>query len=317
MDNNINSGSKPDTDEPGGNSSGLSDIEEYEEDGADGILDDDTALLSDIEESEDESGGNGVLEDIETAPAVPQGIFPVSRVYEETRDIEYGGIYIGSQNPLENGSQDGFPVACPDDGAAGNDLTEIDDDETGLEAYEPMTIAEKITFNAFEVVSILISSICIITFMFCFLFRPVGVSGQSMEPTLEEGNWLLVATYYSTPKYKDIVIITQENEFNEPLVKRVIAVGGQKVNIDFDTGIVYVDDVALNEPYTNTLTKRHVSQEKEFPLYVPYGYVFVMGDNRDNSTDSRSNMVGFIREEYILGKAILRFIPIKKMGFVH
>ena len=166
-----------------------------------------------------------------------------------------------------------------------------------------------IRLNLFEILSIIMSALIVIAGVFTFLFRPVGVSGHSMNPTLDDGDWLLVRTIYNNPQYGDIVIVTQPNEFDEPLVKRVIATGGQKVYIDYEQGYVFVDDEPLAEYYTSSLTTQPLADEMDYPVYVPYGYVFVMGDNRNNSTDSRSQSVGFIKEEYILGKAVARFIP--------
>ena len=183
---------------------------------------------------------------------------------------------------------------------------EIFEEEKELELSNTKKV---IRLNLFEIVSIIVSALIVIAIIFTFILRPVGVSGHSMDPTLSDGDWLLVRTIYTEPKYGDIVVVTQPTEFNEPLIKRVIAVGGQKVDIDYEQGYVFVDDVALDESYTNSLTTQQLPDEITFPCYVPYGYVFVMGDNRNNSTDSRSASVGFIKEEYLLGKAVCRIIP--------
>ncbi|HIT54365.1 MAG TPA: signal peptidase I [Candidatus Fimivicinus intestinavium] len=166
----------------------------------------------------------------------------------------------------------------------------------------------KVIRGVYEFVDILVSALLVIFLVFTFLFRLVGVEGGSMEPTLQEGDRLLVSSLRFKPEYKDIVIITQPNIFHEPIVKRVIATGGQTVDIDFEQGIVYVDGEALAEPYVNapTLTKEGV----EFPVTVPEGYLFVMGDNRNQSTDSRSPQIGFIDERYVLGKVECRLTPL-------
>lgn len=166
----------------------------------------------------------------------------------------------------------------------------------------------------YEFASVLVTSIITIAIIFTFFFRLVGVNGNSMLNTLTSGDWLIVKSMYFEPEYKDIIIITQPNYFDETLVKRVIAVGGQKVDIDFDAGVVFVDDVPLAEGYTATLTTLKDSELLDFPLTVPEGYVFAMGDNRNHSTDSRSKKVGLINEDYILGKAVGRLFPIGKWG---
>lgn len=161
-----------------------------------------------------------------------------------------------------------------------------------------------------EIASVFVAALTAIAIIFVFVARPVGVQGSSMEPTLHEDDWLLVTPIYGAPKYGDIIISYPPTIFNEPLVKRVIAVGGQTVDIDYNIGVVYVDGVPLEESgYILEPIARHNGREQTFPLTVPYGYVFMMGDNRNGSTDSRSLDVGFCREEYILGKAIGRIIP--------
>ncbi len=161
-----------------------------------------------------------------------------------------------------------------------------------------------------EIASVFVAALTAIAIIFVFIARPVGVRGSSMEPTLHENDWLLVTPVYGEPEYGDIIISYPPTVFNEPLVKRVIAVGGQTVDIDYNLGVVYVDGYALDESrYILEPISRHLGNEMDFPVTVPYGYVFMMGDNRNGSTDSRSLDVGFCREEYILGKAICRIIP--------
>ena len=161
---------------------------------------------------------------------------------------------------------------------------------------------------SFDIVNIICSAVVAIALLFTFVFRFVGVVGPSMQPTLYEGDWLLVtAAKTSGYKYGDVVISTQPNMFNEPIVKRVIATGGQTVNIDFTTGEVFVDGVLLEEDYIagNTI------DSEGFPgsVTVPEGKLFVMGDNREHSTDSRSDAIGLLDERYIVGKAMVRVFP--------
>ncbi len=150
------------------------------------------------------------------------------------------------------------------------------------------------------------TAIIIIFVVFTFICRPTSVVGTSMVPTLQNGDWL-IATPQKEYKYGDIVIITQPNVHNEPLIKRVIATEGQTVDINFTSGQVMVDNVELDEPYIAEPTTN--PSDVQFPVQVPDGMVFVMGDNRNHSSDSRSSGVGFIDTRYILGKAEWRILP--------
>lgn len=159
----------------------------------------------------------------------------------------------------------------------------------------------------YETVSVFVTALVIIAIMFTFLFRFVGVDGSSMVPTLYNNDWLIVSAVNRDIDPGDIVISTQPNEFNEPIVKRVIAKGGQTVDIDFTAGKVYVDGVELDEPYIAEPT--HTMEGNTFPMVVPEGKLFLMGDNRNDSTDSRSPMVGCVDERYILGVVKCRLAP--------
>ena len=170
---------------------------------------------------------------------------------------------------------------------------------------QDLTFSDKIAINCYDLASVLVSAIVTIMLLFTFLFRIVGVVGTSMVPTLNDGDWLAITAWDKNPTYGQVIIITQPNWFDEPIVKRIIATENQTVDINFNKGEVYVDGVLLDEPYINNLT---LNQEDgvTFPLTVPEGHVFVMGDNRQGSTDSRSEKIGFIDENYILGMVKLR-----------
>ncbi len=160
----------------------------------------------------------------------------------------------------------------------------------------------------YDLVSIVMSSFIIIAIVFTFAFRLVGVVGSSMTNTLHENDWLLTVQKQSYER-GDIVVITQPNYFNEPLIKRVIATEGETVDIDFSSGTVYVDGVALEEPYTREDYILPKLDDVEFPYTVPEGHIFCMGDNRNGSTDSRSTLIGSLDERYVLGKAFVRILP--------
>ena len=149
-----------------------------------------------------------------------------------------------------------------------------------------------------------------IILIFTLIFRIVVVSGPSMFDTLMDGDYLLLLsnTFYHDPKQGDVVVLSKETYDNgTPIVKRVIATEGQSVDIDFVSGTVYVDGKELTEPYTHTPT--NMQEGMKFPLTVDKGCIFVMGDNRNESKDSRDPEIGLVDTRQVLGKAIILFLP--------
>ena len=156
----------------------------------------------------------------------------------------------------------------------------------------------------------MVSLLTVLMVLFVLLFRIVVVSGSSMYDTLWSGDYLLVLSraVCGELEYGDIIVASKDS-FNdgEPIIKRVIATEGQTVDIDFEAGVVYVDGVALDEPYTYTAT--NTEEGMEFPLTVAEGCVFAMGDNRNRSLDSRAPEIGQIDQREILGQAVYLFVP--------
>ncbi len=183
-----------------------------------------------------------------------------------------------------------------------------------------------------EYLELFVTCLCTIMILFAFFFRVCIVSGPSMLPTLQDGEILFVSDLFYDPAPGDIIIFHQTHEeidrFNEAIVKRVIATEGQKVYIDFTNGYVEVDGVRLQEDYIQLVEKdagysidqyqmfadHHFRMEPQadgkthhiFEATVPEGTLFVMGDNRNDSTDSRSKIIGFVDERRVLGHVLCR-----------
>lgn len=183
----------------------------------------------------------------------------------------------------------------------------------------PKSAAKEI-FDWLDVLAIAVIAVVVV---FSLLFRIATISGPSMQNTLHSGERVIISNFAYTPKNGDIVVVSRnientiENQGSSdgPIIKRVIAVGGQTVNIDFETGEVSVDGKVLKEDYISTPTT--TKWEVDFPVYVPEGCIFVLGDNRQNSLDSRSKHIGkdgIIDNRYVLGHAIYRIFPFNKIG---
>ena len=156
----------------------------------------------------------------------------------------------------------------------------------------------------------LVIYVSVILLIFLLLFRVIVVDGDSMYSTLWDGDYLLLLSnlIYPNPEVGDIVVVSKQSyDSGSPIVKRVIASQGQIVDIDFENGIVYVDGLPLQEEYINTAT--NLQEGMSFPLLVEKDCYFVMGDNRNNSRDSRSPDIGQVDRREILGKAIFLMIP--------
>ena len=152
--------------------------------------------------------------------------------------------------------------------------------------------------------------LAVVMILFLIFFRIIVVSGPSMKMTLLDGDYLLLISnlFYREPEKGDVVVVSKQDYDNgKPIVKRVIATEGQIVDMDFANGIVYVDGLPLEEDYINTPT--NLDEGSVFPQIVEENHVFVMGDNRNNSKDSRSLEIGQVDKREVLGKVALLMVP--------
>ncbi len=172
--------------------------------------------------------------------------------------------------------------------------------------------------SCFDWMDSLSFAIIIVVFLFTFLFRLPEVVGPSMLPNLEEGDRVVVSCLERNFRYDDVVVVESAGtDLEEKIIKRVIATEGQEVNIDFETGTVYVDGKALDESayIENGITTRE--DDMEFPQVVPKGHVFLLGDNREVSLDSRDTRIGMVDSRHILGKVHLIAFPFQRFGGIN
>ena len=169
--------------------------------------------------------------------------------------------------------------------------------------------------EAYDWIQSLISALLICVLVFVFVLRIMDVHGTSMFPTLNNGDKVLVSDLFYEPARGDIVVFKKDSyDDNKALVKRVVAVAGDVVNIDFEKGVVYVNGEALEEDYIDVLTTTKI----DFigPQTVPDSCLFVMGDNRNASTDSRDKRIGMVDKRLVIGKVLLVVYPFNSFGSV-
>ena len=152
---------------------------------------------------------------------------------------------------------------------------------------------------------------------FTLLGRVIRVEGSSMLPTLHENDLMLLQSIAYTPKQGDVVVLRKPSLMSVPIVKRVIAVGGQHVTVDYANHCVYVDGVALDEPYINELMRDPLSPFLTvLDVDVPEGSIYVRGDNRNHSSDSRDERLGTVDTRYVLGRAFWVLVPFGHFGAI-
>ena len=183
------------------------------------------------------------------------------------------------------------------------------EEETADEEKAAEKQPERLENTIYDWARSLITAVVGVVLLFTFLARLIGVSGPSMQNTLYTGDRILVLnSMFCDFQPGDVVVVNAYNaQLDDTLVKRIIAVGGQTVDIDFVTGTVYVDGEPLDEPYIKEPT--YTTDGTEFPLTLAEDEVFIMGDNRNHSTDSRSVQLGPVKEGYIQGKAVFLLFP--------
>ena len=161
-------------------------------------------------------------------------------------------------------------------------------------------------------------ALLVLIVVFTFFGRIIGVDGFSMESTLDDNDMLLLQCIAYEPKQGDIVVLHKNfGEVTSPIVKRVIAVGGQTVEIDYPTSTVYVDGQPVDEPYINEAMLPPGSPYMQRTYWeVPEGSVFVMGDNRNASSDSRDDRLGCVDTRYVLGRALYVILPFQHFGSI-
>ncbi len=168
----------------------------------------------------------------------------------------------------------------------------------------------------YQNVRTLVTVLAVLILVFTFVARIIVVSGPSMENTLQNGDAMLVWSLGYTPEQGDVVVLTKRSYQEDSIVKRVIATGGQTVDIDYATGTVYVDGVALEEDY--------IKEQMQVPSYgdmvnhvtVPEGCLFVMGDNRNQSADSRYPEIGIVDERCVIGRVVAVIFPFSNFGLL-
>ena len=178
--------------------------------------------------------------------------------------------------------------------------------------------------DLFEWVEMIILSACVVMLVFIFIARPARVDGDSMQDTLHHGEMLLLSPLGADPKYGDIIVLQKISSAHpDPIVKRVIATEGETIDIDFSTWNVTITDESGNSrildesAYRKLATDALVTTDLDFPITVGDGQLFVMGDNRNHSLDSRSSAIGLVSEQEVIGKVLFRFFPFDKFSFLN
>jgi signal peptidase I len=193
-----------------------------------------------------------------------------------------------------------------------SELTENQSDGLEKKKAETPTMGQEL----YQTLQSLVVIILVIIFLFTCVVRVTVVSGSSMENTLHGGDIVVTWSLGYSPKQGDIVVLTKTSFQEESIIKRVIATEGQTVDIDYDTSTVYVDGVALDEPYIKEYMWDIWGGNGLDHVTVPDGCIYVMGDNRNNSSDSRRTDIGIVDTRCVIGRAVMVLFPFADIGLL-
>jgi len=250
----------------------------------------------------------------EIAPAVPEEVVEEAAPAVPEEAVEEAAPAV-SEEVVEEAAP-AVPAEAVEEAAF--EATAAEDEAKKNEELSPAA-------NTFDWVKSFLFSLTVVIFVFTLLFRGVTVNGGSMLPTLNSNEYLIISDLFYTPKTGDIVVVQSPNykSGKEPLIKRVIATGGQTVKINFESWEIWVDGKLLHEDYILRDSNKMMNPEdmaydknSQIEFRVDDNCIFVMGDHRNDSLDSRSNSVGQIDERYIMGRVLLRITPFEKFGKV-
>ena len=192
------------------------------------------------------------------------------------------------------------------------------EDEVDLNENQFVTMSSEGTMAGFfDWVRCILFAISIVVICLTFVFRLVDVDGSSMDDTLATKDKVIVTNFFYTPKNNDIVVISHGTEYPNPIIKRVIATEGQTVKLDYENNRIIVDGIVIDEPYIKGTTFSGNYGDNVIPEVIREGKLFVLGDNRKVSLDSRSTEIGLVDVENVIGKAQFVAFPFNDFGYLY